>query len=350
MILRDKEEELLFGQLAKYNTFPELCRKKILFVSIKNLMYTISNKNVKKVEYLLENFWNMPYSLVDISRKVEKALNITLKRYTIQSFEELKASVRKIGNNGDPVKAIELNLNLASSGICPLILFAFNKWQTGDAASLNEILELTLVYMYRYVPISFKEPEGYKKINTNGSTSDVYIDFSGNRICKVAKNYITKFYLLEQEYKNVMICSQEELSRFLPGSYEYDRENGWLFHDAVIGECAEEMLFNGLISDAAIEQLSLFYKAYIDRSNKNRILDIHPGNFIWDKKTGKLILVDVGSIPKIGSEFYAHSSFEEYYKKVWKNRASDIQKYPIRSLDLSIRSQLEKNYGVGVIE
>ena len=63
-----------------------------------------------------------------------------------------------------------------------------------------------------------------------------------------------------------------------------------------------------------------FFDLYNNRAEKKIILDIHLGDFIWDKLKRQWYIVDNGSIPDIGKEYYEYSDFEQYYLHIWVNR------------------------------
>ena len=79
-----------------------------------------------------------------------------------------------------------------------------------------------------------------------------------------------------------------------------------------------------------------FYRVYSERKRKDIILDIHPGNFIWSEDKKKWILIDVGAIPEIGSDYYEFEKFEDYFDFVWKKRERMMKEQPIRSMDFGI--------------
>lgn len=369
VILRNMEYDWLFRQLLKYNSFSDNVKRKILYISIKNLMYILHKEEIEETRYVLDNIFNLDYAISDIRNYFEIVFNVAYNVVHIETFSDLELCCEELYDIAQEIndyigkkktskrdniskrkflifnKAVGFNLNLAESGICPLILYAFDKWQLHDKKSLSQVIELSLMYLYRYECYACKAPIGYELFKCSGATCNIFLDYIHNRICKVAKNFASSKYLLQQEYENATNLVKTELNSFLPKDYEYNKECGWLSHANVMGDCADELLVQRKISQDMINQLGIFYDAYINRKNKELILDIHPGNFIWDINKKKLYLVDCGAIARIGSEYYEYINFEEYYKKVWIDRVYNMGKYPIRSMDLCIDNKFKRNYG-----
>ena len=124
------------------------------------------------------------------------------------------------------------------------------------------------------------------------------------------------------------------MKEFVVDDYSLDEERAILGHKFEEGNNGEYYLFNKKISQEQIDSLRNFYENYITRTNKDIILDIHPGNFIWDNLKNKWYLIDVGPIPYIGREYYEYSLFEEYFNHIWIRRLERMEKYPIRSINL----------------
>ena len=127
-----------------------------------------------------------------------------------------------------------------------------------------------------------------------------------------------------------------DLNYFLADRYSFDKKNKIITHSFVDGENGEFYLFNHI--PLKKEQLNSLKKFYITYKNvpQNIILDIHPGNFIWNEKNEKWIIIDLGMLPTIGREYYDYNTFEEYYNNIWIKREETMKKIPIRSLDFSL--------------
>lgn len=288
-----------------------------------------SKKFTKKRELI--NLIDFILNLNEIEKKV-------LSKYrNFSSMDEIRnfygQGYKFISYSSYYIMAVIFNLLLFDSNLCPLIFYAFHNRQWRMEVELSKIVELSLFYFYRLVEFN-KKVIFHENIefSMNGSTS--YFFFKGKKIYKFPKNLAAKLYILPQEYEHAIYLREIGFKEFLADNYTLNKEKLLLGHRFEEGENGEYYLFNKKITSEQILSLETFYEKYINRENKEIVLDIHPGNFIW--VNNKWILIDVGPIPDIGREYYEFASFKEYFYYVWLMRFDNMKKYPIRSVDLDI--------------
>lgn len=325
IVFREKGADWLSDQLDSYVNFSAEAKRKILFVCVKNMLYTLSKD--KRSLFLPE------LSSILTEENVFAIFNEIRQKSTSCSTGEIFANY---------LEDIEKRL---SRGKCPLVYYAFGKYLCEDSRLESDLLEMSLMYLFRYEGVSYDAPSGYVKISSVGSNCEIYEDVQLKRVCKVAKNYVSRNYLVEQEYENATILGKTELGRYIPQYYEYDKTKGWLFHENIRGETAASLLRKGSLPSAAYRQLKNFYSCYMNRSYQEIILDIHPENFVWSNENERLYLIDLGSIPKIGSEYYEYTLFDGYFANIFLKWEDNIKKYPIRSMDLEVTPFLCEQYG-----
>ena len=157
------------------------------------------------------------------------------------------------------------------------------------------------------------------------------------KIKKVPKTMASLKFLAMQEYEIFNELKNTPLSEFLASDYSFDDKEKIISHEFIEGETGEYYLFNHIpFKREQIVSLEKFYRVYSERKRKDIILDIHPGNFIWSEDKKKWILIDVGAIPEIGSDYYEFEKFEDYFDFVWKKRERMMKEQPIRSMDFGI--------------
>lgn len=344
LIIRNKSKKWLFNNLKLFNGFTFMQKRTILFIAYNNLMIPIDKRN----SYLdiVNDITDVTLDDVQIINRLTSLLEDGLKDIFINSndlnsWEEFTILYQQVTESldcSDISRAVLLNLILYKSGLCPLIVYSFYKWQWGKEYPnrLERLVEFSLTYLYRMVP-SFPNycPDNYIKVDCCGSTCNLYFNQSNNTICKSPKNLAAYLYLLPQEYSNAIVLKHSSLKCFLAQEYKYDYNERKLYHKMVQGKTGEYYLFNHIrLSNIQIQSLRNFYNAYINRKHKDIILDVHPGNFVWDKIKKQWYIVDIGSIPDIGKEYYVYRDFETYLENIWINREQNMKKYPIRSINL----------------
>lgn len=231
-----------------------------------------------------------------------------------------------------------------NQGICPFLLFSFGEchWNRDRYMFARENAEFCLMYLYRTV--SYQMPYDISSsicISGEGATSNVYMSSDKSIVIKVPKTYASYNYLLQQEYENLIELKKTSIKYFLPEQYNFDFKSHCLSHERIVGDSAEDYLFHNISFEKnQIESLKKFYESYMNRENRDLILDIHPGNFIWSSSKKQWFLIDLGSLPFIGKEYYEFYSFDEYFQSIWLQREQIMKRYPIRSIDFEINDKI----------
>ncbi|MBO7053232.1 MAG: hypothetical protein J6W27_02240 [Alphaproteobacteria bacterium] len=237
------------------------------------------------------------------------------------------------------IKTLKLNTILFNNHLCPLVCYAFGKWQIDSNIAptlFYNILELTVMSLYRVVPHTAPQVEG-NLLNDTGGIFDIYKTYDNKLVRKTPKSYAAFSFLAQQEFESYKFFSQNsELLEYLPDVYTLDTQNMVLSHSFIKGDSGDYMLMNNkLITDVQKRDLAKFYDIYL-KNPEMRFLDIHPGNFIWNTEQNRWLFIDMGLIPYIGSEYYKKSCFNEYYHDVWETRLWQIAHIPIRSFDYGV--------------
>lgn len=293
IVLREKNINWLKECLESYEYFSLEGKKYIAFICIKNLLYSIDKeKGNELIKQLLDVFYEDNWYMV-LDRVYDMSNYYDMGIPFITELRDIIVHVKQ--------------------DKCPLVKFAFGKSILPIEKNESDIIELSIMYLFRFECVKYSIPNNYRLVSSSGSNCEVYENAKQDMICKIAKNYVSYKYLLEQEFENVTELGKTGLSEYIPKYYSYNKDKGWLFHEDIRGIVAGSLVQKGVLPDIAQKQLEKFYSLYNNRLNKNIILDIHPDNFIWDETNKKLVLIDLGSIPKIGSEYYEYNNFQDYF-------------------------------------
>lgn len=346
--IRDMPKQKLFNEMALFAELPYRYKRYLFFVANKNLLYGCSSSCC-----VLRDEGNCP-DLRSISEpfKLKEYLQdkkgYQVNGWKIKTWYELERLYETITSEKNKILGgLLFNSILFDSGLCPLVLYAFNRFLilSKTPTPLSYLIELSLVYLYRLVPNKEKcLPKGFCDKIDCGETSYIYVNQESRVVCKYPKTLASKRYLQMQEAINISILKKTKLNRYCLGSYRYDEQSKCLFHEYIDGVNGEFLLMNNNdLSSRQRDVLKEFFLEYNKREEKGLLLDIHPGNFIWDRKEGIWKLIDCGSIPIIGSDYYEFSTFEEYFGAIWLSRFENMKKIPIRSLDLKDDFVIRKN-------
>ena len=237
------------------------------------------------------------------------------------------------------IKSLKLNTQLFKCNFCPLICYAFGKWQIGSDITTTmfyDILELTVMSVYRVAPHTLPSITG-TLLNDAGGIFDIYITPDDKLVTKLPKNYAAFSFLAQQEFDSYKFFAKNaKFSKYLPSVYELDKKTMILTHSFIAGDSGDHMLMHDIhITDAQRADLARFYDIYLN-CPEMQFLDIHPGNFIWSERQGQWFFIDMGLIPYIGSDYYKWPCFDDYYHNVWETRLWQMKNIPIRSLDYEL--------------
>ena len=187
----------------------------------------------------------------------------------------------------------------------------------------------------------FHAPEKDDKtlFNDSGGVFDVHITEDKQHVKKYPKNYAALAFLAQQEVESFEYFGKiPGLKQFLPLMYSLDAQSKVLTHTFINGISGDDILKTiGHLTGKQKKQLASFYDIYM-KYPEMRFLDVHPGNFIWEPKTERWFLIDLGLIPKIGSDYYKWDNFDMYFHNVWETRLWQMKNVPIRSLDYALTS------------
>lgn len=328
-------DDLLLEYMKVFCTFEIYDKNKINFLVFKNHLMYLKETCLEKYNY----YYNF---LSDILCGNNQFLN-DVNKININNIKDIHIMFNNLMKNEETFfeDSIILNNILISNGLCPLVLYAFNDIIYKYPVSKNdikEIIEFSIMYLYRMVSLQSSSntlfDNNYSLFNKDGAISNIYL--KGNKIYKYPKTVASKLFLMQQEKETYDYLSNTDLKCFLAENYFFDSTNKIIIHDFVRGENGEYYLFNHIsFSDEQLTSLKKFYNLYINIS-KSIILDVHPGNFIWDEINNKWVIIDLGVLPMIGREYYDYNSFEEYFENIWLKREETMKKVPIRSLDFEL--------------
>ncbi|WP_433661104.1 hypothetical protein ACQPW1_02175 [Nocardia sp. CA-128927] len=226
------------------------------------------------------------------------------------------------------------------AGLCPLMCYSFGRWQLSENTTVRqvrELIEFSVMTLYRVAARdSTSDAAERVLINSDGSNSDIYASPDRLRVYKVPKNMAAFEFLSEQEYGIAKFLRSTALAPYVAADYAYDPARRVISHELIEGRTGEHYLLpdTGLTAQQ-VRSLEVFY--YRHRSLYNMVLlDIHPGNFIWNERAACWTLIDLGAIPTIGREYYEHETYSDYLFHIWQQRRHYMAQHPIRSLDFSI--------------
>lgn len=345
-----KLSELSEKELMEYMKLYSKCnltqKNKIFFLTLKNhLMFLkkvslkLYGENYKYLKQLLNNLDSKK-----IIEEIRKENSILTDKNSCNSIEEILHMIKKYDNMYDDnyKKSLAINSTLYENNICPLIFYSFGKWI--DLKNLNEkelrnIIEFSIMSLYKVIYAKMQYPKE-QELEDKGSVSKIFLVSKPNKqkmIYKIPKSLASEEILAQQEYDIYKELIGTEMQEFIAENYLFDEKKKIISHEFVEGKDGEYYLFNHIkLTEEQKKSLKRFYDVYSKRKRKDIILDIHPGNFVWSEKRKKWIIIDLGAIPEIGSDYYKFEQFDEYYDFVWNKREEMMKKVPIRSMDFCV--------------
>lgn len=229
-------------------------------------------------------------------------------------------------------KALALNQQLANMGFLPLVHFAFDEWWSPRHSILQQ-MELSLNYLLRLVGETAQMPSGKF---LKGGFSHVRLDHGTGVARKFARNMAARMIVFPNEIEATWAAIESGLAGHVPEILGFAADFEWLDKTLILGTSGKEIVQRSLQSTIpAVDQIESVWKAANKILAETGInLDIHPGNFIFDRDSGKWWFVDLGPMPCIGSEYFTRSSFEAYFEKCWLSLPELMQQVPIRSTEI----------------
>ncbi len=331
MKLNELSNEELYKYLQYYNNLNEEEKNQINFIVYKNHLMYLKENDIDKFNYYYSSLNNILNTKNNIfySKKKVKLNNIS---DIIKCFNNIFKKENDFFNN-----SLLLNSILINNGLCPIVLYAFNNKIYDipiDENKIKDLIEFSLMYLYRVVKKDYLYKYEGNLLDDSGAVSSIYL--SNNMIIKYPKTYASNLFLMKQEIDSYSYLINTKLKPFIANNYVFDSEKKTIIHDFIDGKNGEYYLFNHIsFTKKQIKSLRDFYDVYSSLFNKI-ILDIHPGNFIWDEGKEQWFIIDLGVLPTIGKEYYEFNTFDEYFENIWINREDTMKRIPIRSIDLDI--------------
>lgn len=346
-VLRREPGAWLFQNLHYFNTFLEEQKQQILCRTLKSFFVCKSDEIEHEMyDSILKKIYKKSVDLPEIKKLVSLGMSTQMQmlfydKSKLDSWEDLEYFFFTIFKftNGKMylLAAILCDIKLYESGLCPLLFYSFDRWHwgEGDSNQLKCLVEFSLMYLYRFIRVDVEAPLGsYQKLDGSGATSSVYLD-NKNTVCKTPKNLAALRYIFPQENEISTILVKSDLGVFIPAGYRYENKCHALYHEYVQGKSGLHYLnYKKELSIEQMESLRVFYNSYCALGERRLILDIHPGNFVWNDQKRQWYLIDLGPLPEIGREYYEFDAFERYYEDIWLGLEEKMHKYPIRSVDL----------------
>lgn len=229
---------------------------------------------------------------------------------------------------------------MALSGQCPLLHFAFGAWRAPPVEANHpetyvRLAELSTTYLLRLA--RFPGRREWPGLVGAGAYSRVYRDDSDIRnVRKIPRNLAALRFANRIEARVLTAVKSTLLTQYVPRIASFDEESGIVTREFIDGLSGDNLLEGDRIRARHLAALKEFYECAIEACNVLRIvLDIHPANILWVAERSRWILVDLGTAPQIGADYYPMQSFDEYYDKIWLRRAYLKRTIPIRSVDLA---------------
>ena len=339
-------DDARLGSLLRcYSTFRDSDRSRILSAVVKNYRRTIGTEDRVRAARWERALHELIHGRLILARVVDVATVLggdstpimDLRRDSPTLVADLGAAVAALPPAAEP--HLSLAVALHNLGLAPMLAYAFNAWQVEANSPLElgrRLGELAVMGLYRLAQAQAATCAAGPVV-ASGAIADV-VRSSGDRVTKLPRNYAARAVLLPEEYENFGRLARAGLGDRIPGGASFDSGSASLSRDYVHGLDGEAIL--GERQQLSPHQRSDLGKLYLRlqhaMTSGGLRLDLHPGNFVWDKGFQRWILVDLGPIPVIGSEEYIGSSFDDYYRHTWLDRRWREQTEPIRSLDYTV--------------
>lgn len=319
-----KREEYVLNNLNLFNTTGYQQQKNIFKKIILNDLRGIKDSNIRKK--FLEIYRQRDKSHKYHYKKTHKLANI---------FNNL---VKITQENGEPyISSLLQNIYLYDNDITPIFHYCFNCWyeikDKNDYQIFLDLLEISIHYAFRQIKINIDIDPKFLIIG-QGAYNKIFLDKESKNILKVPINYGAVAYINDSEYQRTILLEKTDIKEFIVKSVEINQDNKIIYKSYIEGESGDYYLRNNFpLANDKIRSLKRFFNNYQKLNTQTNIfLDIHPGNFIWNKEKTKWIIIDLGPIPNIGSDYFPLDSFDNYFQKIWLSRARLIKEEPIRSV------------------
>ncbi|PKV80478.1 hypothetical protein [Nocardia fluminea] len=336
-------DSLLEGHVRHYANFAEPDRTRMLAAVIKNYARSVDPSDPGRYaqwQAAVDDLAN-PLNedlVLSHARRLAQRTRPPPKFGTGSLLSEIGAAVQQTAMTAE--EQLGLALDMHEHGLGPVLTYAFNLWiaRAADPKTVGRRLtELTVMGLYRLAEAQKPPPD--TTLIGSGSAADV-IRTSG-RVHKYPRNYAAREVLLPLEFANYQVLTQTCLHDRIATNAAFDASTRILYHDYVPGDDGESMLRSGFWPNRQQQKdlRSLHGALRCELPERRLVLDLHPGNFVWDAARARWVLIDIGPIPVVGSEEYGVDSFTSYYTHTWLNRLDREHAEPIRSIDYSVGSR-----------
>ncbi|MFJ2834276.1 hypothetical protein ACIO52_02825 [Nocardia sp. NPDC087230] len=345
-------DEVLEGHLRKYAELAQSDRTRILAAVVRNYARSVDHSDPDRFA-----LWQTASN--ELTRPLTSELvESRARRLAIRGGRRREFGGRSLLSSiGDaiqraPVTAehhLRVALDLHDRGVAPVLTYAFNRWFDSTVepqVAGRRLAELTIMGLYRLA--GEQKPRSNAEVLASGAAADVI--HTGAGVCKHPRNLAAREVLLPLEFINYKILAQTALRNRIPGNADFTPDTATLRRDYVHGVSGESMLAAGTLpnSQQRADLRSMHGDLLRELPENELSLDLHPGNFVWDHRHGRWVLVDLGPIPVIGSEEYATADFTAYYSHTWLNRLSRERAEPIRSIDYRVGASSDSTPNLGL--
>lgn len=329
--------------LRSYGTFGSDDQARILAIVVKNYRRSIRADDRARAARWDNAFDEVSNRRRDLSHVLATADHLSggvpalrLRPGSLGLLADLGAAVASLPPVGEP--HLGLALALHGHGLSPVIAYSFNAWQVDADSSLllgRRLAELAVMGLYRLVEERAAVRPGIAL--ASGAVADL-VRSSGGRVTKLPRNYAARTVLLPGEYENFGRLACAGLDDRIPGRVSFDTGAAALSRDYIEGTSGETVLRERReLSPRQHADLRDLHGLLLGvMKDGGSILDLHPGNFVWNEQRGRWILVDLGSVPRTGAEEYTQESFDAYFQYTWLDRLRREHDEPIRSLDYDL--------------
>lgn len=335
-------DEVLEEHLRHYAAFAEADRTRILAVVIKNYGRSVDHSDLARNTQwraAIRDLTTSPLTaelVKSTARLLSSRATGPRPEFRSQSLlADIGAAVQRVPLSAE--HQLGLALDMHEQGVAPVLTYAFNQWVTTgvEPKTVGRCLaELTVMGLYRLAEAH--EAATDTALLGSGSAADVIR--TGSRVRKHPRNYAAREVLLPLEFANYRLLAQTRLHDRIPANADFQPTTKTLYHDYVPGRDGEAILKSGFLPNAQQRtDLRRLHSILLEELPEHGlVLDLHPGNFVWDADGERWVLVDIGQIPIIGSDEYLIEDFSAYYTNTWLNRLTREHVEPIRSIDYCI--------------
>lgn len=282
---------------------------------------------------------NYAKSLLQTPSPPQRVIQIHQETWKEDIFE-IYQNLCSISDIDHITKAAILNKYLSAHNLCPFVHYAFSMWH--DIETISDVLhlaELGPTYLYKLIPHKITCTEETGTFLGSGAYGDVYLCENQRTVLKLPRNLAALSFMNRLEMEAYQVGLTTPLKQYLAPVVHYSETTAVIEKIYIKGISGWRLLEDSIFRDHPYEigQIREIYALVSDIYRKTGInIDMHPGNFQWHPDERRWYLIDYGSMPEIGADYFPHDSFEAYFKKIWLDLHNLMITVPIRSLDIEI--------------